>query len=377
MPWQKFLNTFDTIKDKKITFLINEQLDLKTINRLKMLVTLYNNVKIRSYSRFNEYKNSYNFLNLSKNSFIDEKNNLCILLGTNLKTENAILNTKIRLQSLENNYKLYALGNKYNSKSSMFFINLHMEDTLAFFEGKSKQLSKTLLTSYAPKIIFGEGFKKRMFSINTLKDKLLNLNFSVKPLVINSSSNTEGNFFLGIKSLNIKDLNLSESLFCLNVNDNVIIRKLLLNYKNLVFFFNTHFFTFNRNNSVIVPTALKNFETSGIYINMLQNIQKNTKIFNPVNNLKDINFYIKNLFKLNNINANYLNFFLETVNTSNLYFNKNKSLLSYMYLVEKFKIKNLSNVSLYPSKFFLQNLSKTDTFIKNSYFMNSYLLHKK
>ena len=295
LSWKKFLNIFSTLKNKKITLLINEQLDLKTINTLKFLVTLYNNIKVRSHSRFNEFTNFYNFINLSKNSFIEEKNNLCILLGSNLKTENAILNTKIRLQSLENNYKLYALGNKYKSKSAMSFINLHMEDTLAFFEGKSKQLSKTLLTAYCPKIIFGEGFKKRFYSLNSFKEKFLKLNFTIKTLVIN----------------------------------------------------------------------------------MLQNIQKTSKIFNPINNLKDINFFINKLFNLPKNTSKYLDFVLETINTSNLYFIKNKTLLTYLTLVNKIKNTNFHKVSLHPLKFYLQNLNKTDTFIKNSYFMNSYLLHKK
>ncbi len=377
LSWKKFLNIFNNLKSKKITLLVNEQLDLKTINTLKFLMTLYNNIKVRSHSRFNEFTNFYNFINLSKNTFIEEKNNLCILLGSNLKTENAILNTKIRLQSLENNYKLYSLGNKYKSKSTMSFINLHMEDTLSFFEGKSKELSKTLLTSYCPKIIFGEGFKKRFYSLNTFKEKFLKFNFTIKTLVINSSANTEGNFFFGIKSLNLKDINMSDSLFFLNINDNILIRKIIYNYKNLVFLFNTHFFSFLRKNLIIVPTASKFFETSGIYINMLQNIQKTSKIFNPVNNLKDINFFITKLFNLPKNNFKYLNFILETINTSNLYFLKNKTILTYLTLVNKFKNNTFHKVSLHPLKFYLQNLNKTDTFIKNSYFMNSYLLHKK
>ena len=375
--WENFNKFIINSKNQKITFLLNEQLDLKTLNKLKFLITLYKNIKVRSYSRFNEYKNFYTSLKLNSNLFLEKNNNMCILIGSNLKTENAVLNTKIRLQTLENDYKLFSMGNKYNSKSLIKFTNLHLEETLTLFEGKLKNLSQSIFNAYSPKFIFGEGFKKRISSLNTIKNNILKINYSIQTLVINSSTNTEGNFFLGIKSLNLKEINTSDFIFCLSINDNIFIRKLLSTYKNPIVFFNTHFLTFFKKNSMIVPTLSKFFEDSGIYINMFQSSQKSQKIFPGLNNLKSINFFIEKLFNVSSFNSNHLKFILETVQTSTPSSSFQKTNFSLLFF-KRILNKNIFNlISLYPSKFFLENTFKTDTFIKNSYYMNSHMLHKQ
>jgi len=359
--WEKVHSIVTNIKDKKVTILINEQLDLKTLNQFKFLFFLYKNITVKSHSRFNEFNNFYEFSNLSKNSFSDVKSKVCMLIGCDLKNENAIINTKIRINSLENNYKLYSLGSKFRSKLSVNFINLNIEEVLQLFEGKSKNLSGKILRSQFSEIVFGEGFKKRFSALSYIKEKIKTINFTTRYTIINSSSNTEGNFFFGIKSLNKKNLDKSNVIFCCNINDNIIMRKLFLKFRGLIVEFNTHFPSLFKKNSLLLPIKSNFFENSGVYINMLQQIQKTQKVVSSANNIKSLSFIFKKLFFVPQGKFKYLDFISESLQISK--FESSFSNLS----TKSFSGKRVINyASTYPLKFFLKNNLKTDTYVKNS-----------
>ena len=134
LNWNALLNKYYNIEKKTINLLIliNEQLDIKILNRLKFLTYLDSNIKLKSLSRFNDSINEF-----------DKNQNLCsIILGSTVETENEIVNSKIRLKVLNQDYAAYGTNLSYASKISDYYINLRVNEMLTIFEGKFKKFSQ-------------------------------------------------------------------------------------------------------------------------------------------------------------------------------------------------------------------------------------------
>jgi len=130
LNWNNLLEKYYSFEKKSIDLLIliNEQLDLKILNRLKFLTFLDSKIKVRSVSRFNQYKNLNLFINDSIENFEKNQNICSIILGSTLETENEIINTKIRLKLLNQDYSAYSTHLFYGSKNYNHFINLKIND---------------------------------------------------------------------------------------------------------------------------------------------------------------------------------------------------------------------------------------------------------
>jgi len=277
----------------KILILINEQLDLKIINQLKFIASINQKIKLRVINRFKEFRNINFFVNDSIVNFDENNNNCSILLGSNDKVENEIVNTKIRIKSLVQDYFVYLNNYKYSTKNENLTINLNNNEIFLLFEGKNKSLAKFLIEEKAPQFIISENFKKRYASILNLKIFLKNLNAKIDCFTINSSSNTESNFFLGLKSFNYRDLNLSNSFLFINLNENVILRKINKKINKKVIFFNTHYTSLADKKDISLPFSSYYFEKNGTYLNIEQRFQKSQKI---LKNIDQFN-YLVNFFK--------------------------------------------------------------------------------
>jgi len=145
-------------------------------------------------------------------------------------------------------------------------------------------------------------------------------------------------------------------------------RKLFLKFRGLIVEFNTHFPSLFKKNSLLLPIKSNFFENSGVYINMLQQIQKTQKVVSSANNIKSLSFIFKKLFFVPQGKFKYLDFISESLQISK--FESSFSNLS----TKSFSGKRVINyASTYPLKFFLKNNLKTDTYVKNSYIINSYL----
>ena len=369
--WKTF---FDQFKENEILavqtlILINESLDLKTINKLKFLMLLYKNIELRSISRFNEYKNYYDISNNIENLF--DFQSISFFICSNLKTENSILNTRIKTYILNHNLDVYSLGEVVDIKSFNSTINFNILELIKLSEAKKNLTSKKILDIKNLNFFFGESFKKRFSNVKHLKYFLSTLNNRSNSIVCHHSSNSEANFWLGIKNMNFKDLSYSKNVFLLNLDDSVFIRKIIDSViQSRIFWLNTHFsFGLNKNITAI-PTASKFFETEGIYINLRQQIQQSQKSISSFKNSININSFFKTLILNGKIfKFKYLDFIKEIKqdfeNIQNFNFSK------------KFNWEFYSKNSYFKtSKYFLKSVNKdfNNNFIKHSYTINTIYL---
>jgi NADH dehydrogenase/NADH:ubiquinone oxidoreductase subunit G len=292
--WGKFFDTVSSFiqSNKKITFLINENLDLKSAQLLKNIES--NNIKVLNISNFNtKYKNNYDSSFFDKISSINKKIKTCFLISTNLKTETTLLNTKLRLKYNKNFFSIISTGSFYKSNYPTTFINLSTQNIIKLFEGKITN-SRFFLTQSNTLLMIGNAFSKRIKEVSYI----LNLFKKVCPtgLVIQNQihANSVGIHFLGINSLKKNILKSTDYFFCLNLEDNIKTRKLILNKK--FFWFNTHGSVLAGQASFILPT-LTFFENESIYINIDANIKKSQKVLPALKDSRSVYSILKSLFK--------------------------------------------------------------------------------
>ena len=368
--WYNILDNLYYTKNNIITLYNNNDRNKNVINRLKFLTYLNNETKLCSITRYKQYKNFNFFFNDNTINFDNENHNCSIILGSTNETENEILNTKIRLKVLNQNYFVYSTNSKYGLKASNFFINLNLNEIIFFLEGKSKNLS-LLLTDYKSlQILISENIKKRIFNFNYIKKIFKDINLKVNIFNLNLSSNTESFFFLGIKSMNLKKIFNVESLFLININDNIFMRRLISNFKGNIFWLSSHYPSFLNKKVFFVPVDSNFFESTGFYLNLEQIFQKTQRVLNSVTDSNNLQILIQELFDNKRYIFKYLNFIKEfnsAIHDSII----NKSFISEKIIIEIEK----SVVSYYPNKLYFQDITQTDTFIKNSYTINSSILN--
>jgi len=369
--WKTF---FDQFKENNIIkvqslILINESLDLKTINKLKFLMLLYKNIKLRSILRFNEYNNYYDISNNIENLF--DFQSISFFICSNLKTENSILNTRIKTYILNHNLDVYSLGEVVDIKSFNSTINFNILELIKLSEGKKILTSKKFLDIKNLNFFFGESFKKRFSNVKYLKYFLSTLNNRSNSVVCHHSANSEANFWLGIKNINFKDLFYSNNVFLLNLDDSVFIRKAINSITNsTIFWLNTHFSFGLSKNITAIPIASKFFETEGIYINLKQQIQQSQKSISSFKNSININSFFKTLILNEKVfKLKYLDFVKEIKqdfeNIQNFNFSKRFN-WDFYSKNSYFKI----------SKYFLKSVNKdfNNNFIKHSYTISTLYL---
>jgi hypothetical protein len=356
----------------KSLILINEQMELKILNQLKFLTYLNNQIKIRSICRYKQYKNFNFFSNDDVENFDNENHHCSIIIGSSNEKENEVLNTKIRLKVLNQNYFVYSTTSKYGLKNSNFFMNLNINEIIFFIEGKLKSLSNFLADYKSCQILISENIKKRISNINYIKNFVKKINSKTNIYDLNLSPNTEGFYFLGIKSLNLKDFLNITSLFLINLNDNIFLRKMLINFTGNIFWFNSHYPNFLDKKIFFVPSNSNFFEGSGFYLNLEQIFQKSQKILNAIIDCNNLQILIKEIFNDKRYKFKYLNFVKEFNSLAN-YSNINKSFISEKTIIDKKK----DFISYYPNKLYFHDITQTDTFIKNSYTINSSILNSR
>lgn len=341
--WHKFFETTnDFIKNnKRITFLINENLDLKSAQFLKNIEN--NNIKVLNISDFNiKYKNYFDNSYYDKTNTLNKRIKICFLLSTNLKTETTLLNTKLRLKFNKTSFSTINSGSFYKSNYPTTFINLSTQNIVKLFEGKVLN-SKFFIEHPNTLLIVGNAFNKKIKNVSYL------INFFKKicptGLVIHNEihTNSVGFNYLGINSFTNNILKSTDYFFCLNLEDNIKIRKLILN-KNF-FWFNTHGSTVAGHAYFILPT-LTFLESENTYINIDGSVKKTQKVLPSLKDSQSVYSILKELFK--NIEDNSLDFikhstdrnfkakfkqrFLENVNRSTYIYNSPvKSVLENFY----------------------------------------------
>jgi len=363
--WLNFLKEYEMqLLTKKITMLVNDETDLESLLLLKHLSFKNPNLKLKNIN-----SNTLNCSNIYINHFnakikdlsVDSK--VCILISTNIRIESAILNTRIRLKFNNENFKVYGLSKNYNSNFPVNFINLNINNFLNLLEGKHFLLSKILISFKSPFIILGESIYRTGLQYHNLLKFIKQVIPTALVFNIGTYSNSGSKNLLNINSISNISYKNSEILICLNLADNIYIAKVLKNFKNKIFWFNTHGSSLALKANTILP-ILSDFEEENIFLNLEQRPQKTGKVFCGSHDTKSFKYLLKYLIKTSKkiiIPA----FILEILTRPNI-FNK----IEVIFALTLFKkIKGLTLINLYPVKSHFEDFYLSNKNTKNSLIM--------
>jgi NADH-quinone oxidoreductase subunit G len=259
-------------KTKPIFFLVDENTSNENLLLLKNLSFLNKNIQIKRLIGA-QYKNIFYFEKLSLNFFLKNLNNFCLILGSNLRFENAIISAKVRLKLNYQNIKVFSMGNKYSLALNQKLVSLSIKDICKILEGKHKLLSSLIIKSNLS-IILAKSVEAR-FS-NKIKNLLLKLNSSLNFLLIEIYSNAPGTYLFNIKPVTNQKLNKKITFFVLQ-NDTSNLRKIFTQAKpkKSLWLNSIKSEIFNKQD-IIIPIETS-YDTASTFFNLEGRIQKNFK----------------------------------------------------------------------------------------------------
>ena len=301
------------------------------------------NYESRDFNIFFDNSRRENYIFNSKINGIEETD-LIFLIGTNPRFEATMLNARIRKAYLNNKVKIISLNDVGDLTYPYEKLDGKTQTIKNIFEN-SNQLSKNIVNSQKPMIIFGESFlrsKSAEFLFNSFKEFLLNNNkFSEdwNPInVLVSDAATVGNLDL--------DLIDTKNEVIKNLNENKFDLIFLLGQDNLKFSKKDEFVIYIGSHGdrgaeladIILPGAAYT-EQSGHYTNLEGKIQKAYKASYPPGDAKE--------------DWKIINDLAEFMNNRKLFNDKDElesSMLNYVNL-KKEKQKNLYNTKISVSDF--------------------------
>ena len=374
--WSSLLESLEILlndSSEKITFLVDENLDLESLVLLKKLENIFSEkLKIRSLNSGQFYENlSVSELNDKLIDLNKKQSKACFIISSNIRTENSIINAKLRKKYLDQPSSFFCFGQNFKSTFPLEFVNLNIEGILKFFEGKDKYLSKQLIKASSPVFVISENLSKRFAG----KNELIKMIKTIAPTSIiyniNKYSNLEGNLFLGIKPLSKNDINSTTTLVGVQLDDVINFRKKISNANKKLILINSHGSSLTNKSNIAIP-CLTAFEEEGIYLNVENRAQKALKIFSKVNDarsIKNIVSTIVRIFKKQINSSNFLNFIHETIENSSL-FNNTLKFFSLKVISNSTVNTSIYDFSSHPIKSSNEDFYRSNNFTKNSIIMN-------
>jgi len=362
--WSFFLDLLQkTLLTKKVLVVINDELGLENASLLKTL-SFKHNFCLKVLNNKESFDNSNFYLNKNLNKIVDIKkeSKIGLIFSTNIKIESALLNIKLRLKNINEDFSLYSQNQNYHSNVPISFINLNFKKTISFLEGKHSFLSKIFISFKNPIVCLGSGLNLRGLNNFQFKNHLKSLNASSIFLDIKLACNSKGLNFLKIDSLSKEDLIASECIFAINLDNNEQIAKILLNCKKEIFWFNSHGSKFALKTNILVPIASE-FEEEKLLLNLESRPQKTLKTLLNVGNSRNLNSLL--LFLNGTTKSNFYSF-LSEISSKPLLFDKlNNHFLNSVQFID-FKFKNINYLNLYPIKSSLEDFYLSNKTSKNS-----------
>lgn len=298
------------ILDKKL-FLINESIDLELVLLIQKLSLIDQTVSIRSTENFNRRNNVHLSWNFDKIKDFNQDVKMCFLLSSNLRVENTLLNTKIRIKFFNKNFTVWGFGLPFKSNFQIRFINLTLNKIMRLFEGRFFLSASKLFRYKTSLFFFGESFNKR-FSTSSATFAHFIKRYLPKAIIfyVYANSNGSGVTSLGIKAVDKNTFAKAMSYVCYHLDTIYKIHKLInCNFifnagKNLLLFNDFKSFSNSIINAlvtdksislIIIPT-LDPLEFKGIYLNLEERPQHTQTLSNAysINLLKTLlkNFFI-------------------------------------------------------------------------------------
>lgn len=358
---------------KKVTFLINNEIDLQSLVFLKKIQNFSKKKILILNSEVKENNNLYtNWLTNKINDI--KKTGTCFLFFVNVHLENIVINTKLKVKYNQKKTNVFNFGNLFNSTFPVNFSNISIKEMVLFFESKLKLISKALVEFSNPLIVLGESFSEKLsnqqFAITYLKKIIINCII----LNVKTKANTESVSLLNIYNNNTNSFNNSNFLVSINLPDNLNLRKFFDKSKENVWL-NPYGSAVATKNKYILPT-LNYAEEKNIYLNLEQRPQQTSILFTKINNTKSTKFFLKyilNYIAKKDVSYTYknLNFLHEMINNLDLFKKiKNKMTNSFVKIVYK-DSKEFLFLSDYKTKPILEDFFLINNFCKNSLVMNN------
>jgi len=368
--WLSLLEDIESlISSKKITFIVDEELDFKSLSLLKNLSYKFKNIKIKSKTISSNSSNLFIGGLSNKISDLNLDSKVCFLISTNIRSESAILNSKLRLKFVSSDLSVFSLNQNFKSNFAINFINLNVTSFLKFLEAKNPLLSKFALNSKNPIFLIGSNILSRGFFINDLIKQIKIINNSSVLININSFSNSSGLSFFNVKPFNNSDLSESDAVFLIDLDNTTSISTIFSKFSGKKFWFNSHGSLLASKSDCIIPVS-SFLEEEKILLNLEQRPQKSLKILSSLGDSRSLSqlfsvFLEFRTKKQGNFMAN--NFIYEMTETLSLFNFLNNSLTSAFL-----KSNSYSNVSIsnYPFKSSLEDFYRSNKITKNSIIMS-------
>lgn len=365
--WVSFLGK---IHDEKKVILINEELGGISISALRMLsFILGKQFKIKTTAT-NSYKNyfiqnSYDYI-----SSIDNVDQNCYLLSSNLRLEACILNLRLRLKQKKSLLTVNGVGHFFESDIVSNFIYLDISNSLFLLEGKCSNRSNLLVKDKSPLFILGSNLNTRVSNDSFFIQLLKEFFGTCKIIKLSKFNNSEGINFFGLKKINTKSLNTTKSIVGVKLDDVVFTRKVFSHYKSKFnIWLNTHGSVLALKTDFILP-VLSAFEEEELYLSLEQRPQTSARIFKALEQSRSISSIFSSITNIQIPklpDSLDLDFLLEMSQNVELFeINKNKKFNTKYIKTFYFSSKPVFLINIYPLKFNSDDFYSTGVYTKNS-----------
>ena len=375
------------IKQFKLLFVFNENLDIESLVMLMLLSKKYPFINIRksSLKKFQEdFEYNFTINSFDKNKI--SKSDLCILFNINTRYENPEINLKLRQNLLKGGLKIISINSFIDFTYPIKNLGSNTSVLKEIIEGNHTACQEFSISSkpifLTSSELFNREDSKSLYSLFEILCEITNLqskNWNGFNLCTTSMNEVGLNSLNSFKSLKFSDISDSSSIIFINndfseLNIKKIIELKLLNYFNIEIknksiieihnIFKDNFLVKtkkNYNSSIYVSLPNKVFfEDSFIIQNNSGSINKTVKALNSLNKSKSNWKILRKLYSyLNkNIYNSYNTNLLEIVNLNN--YNIFLKFIEYNYL-PSLSISNNNSLTL------VKNISQFVTKTNNKY----------
>lgn len=287
LSWdQVFVQLREGLQYSRNLFLVGSSVDTESLEIFSKLNNKQN-IRVRGLEELGE--NSQKRMSFSSVQTI-ENSDCCFLLGVNPRIESAVLNIRLRSQFQKGNYNLYKLGVPFKSNMPISFIGLSTLALVNVIEGKSFFLKKFK----NPVFLLGSRLS-RMMGTENLYSVLKTWNANSQILTLNVFTNTEGVKYVGLKSYTKADLEWSENVFFVQLEDTVQLRKLIREKNKFTVWIHSHGSNLATYCNIILPTGTF-VESESVFLNLEGRPQRAYKVFSNIKDIRSLSTIGKAIF---------------------------------------------------------------------------------
>jgi NADH-quinone oxidoreductase chain G len=297
--WQVFFKTLQkdfSFTNKKISFFLNQEVDLETLVTLKKLKNVSSSkISLVDTDLINKKSNLYLNKQFNLLDVFSNYSDIVVFVGTNLRFENALLNARVRHKYRKSFLSAFSIGGVFESNFPLKFVNLNLKNSLKLFEGKCSVLSSLFHFSKSGLVFIGDSFTNRVLNSDFLISQVQKSFKNLKFVKVHLSSNTDALNWLNISKDSLCHSNVN---FYLSTKKNGFKNK----FKDLSVIkeicIDSHFPIFNKKFDFILPSKTI-FEHAYSFLNLEHKLQKTTAIVNTISEARPTHAILSSIFNIN------------------------------------------------------------------------------